>query len=394
MNQITIDESNIEWFNKIPNEERNKTCNYYLKLGYLIANCSKTVIDPNSSIFDNLKGNIDEKMSVIESRISDNLSNVKISIDRLTEAGNKSILKGNMGERLIENIVKCNFPDYTIVDTSGQPESGDYHLHLPTGDVIMLEVKNYKSPIPRKEIDKFKRDMSKTGNKLGIFISLYSNIVGKKRFHIENFNDKQKIIYIPSAGIDGTSIIWSILLAKECIKLEMPPMSINRGKICELYDNFEGIYKNFCSLRFIVNESKDVIEKQLNKLHQRTMELDIDIYNTYKHCSNIIQNELHYSNTLLQDIDYNECNSIVTNLHRKKDKRALSFKLLLELCREKKLRIKVPEKNALVWSCFDDQCFEIIKCKVTKTKVEYIIEGGNININGNKKGIEYLKRFL
>ena len=61
-----------------------------------------------------------------------------------------------------------------------------------------LEVKNYKSPIPRKEIDKFKRDMSKTGNKLGIFISLYSNIVGKKRFHIENFNDKQKIIYIPS----------------------------------------------------------------------------------------------------------------------------------------------------------------------------------------------------
>ena len=109
MNQIIVDESNIEWFNKIPNEERNKTCNYYLKLGYLIANCSKTVIDPNSSIFDNLKGNIDEKMSVIESRISDNLSNVKTSIDRLTEAGNKSILKGNMGERLIENIELFSF---------------------------------------------------------------------------------------------------------------------------------------------------------------------------------------------------------------------------------------------------------------------------------------------
>ncbi len=36
MNQIIIDESNSEWFDKIPNEERNKTCNYYLKLSIYI----------------------------------------------------------------------------------------------------------------------------------------------------------------------------------------------------------------------------------------------------------------------------------------------------------------------------------------------------------------------
>jgi len=41
------------------------------------------------------------------------------------------------------------------------------------------------------------------------------------------------------------------------------------------------------------------------------MELDIDIYKTLKHCSNIIQNELHFSNTLLQNIDYEDCNALV-----------------------------------------------------------------------------------
>jgi hypothetical protein len=394
MTQINIDEKINDWINEIPMEEHDKTCNYYMKLGYLIANCSKTIIDPNSSMFDKLRGNIDKTMVGIESRISDNLINVKTSIDKLTESGNKSVLKGGMGERLIERIVKYNFPDYTIVNTSKETGSGDYMLNLPSGDAILFEIKNYKSPIPKKEIDKFKRDLTKTGHKIGIFISLYSGIVGKKRFYIENYNEKQKIIYIPCAGIDGISITWSILLAKECLKLQMPPMSINRGKICELYDNFEGIYKNFCQLRYIISESKEVIEKQLSKLHQKTMELDIDIYKTLKHCSNIIQNELHFSNTLLQNIDYEECNSIIEGLNRKKDKRALSYRYLLDLCKEKKLNIKIPDKNVLIWSCFDDRHIEIIKCKVTKTRVEYIIEDGNININGNKKGLEYLRKFI
>ena len=394
MTQVNVNMEMNNWIENIPLEEQDKTCNYYMKLGYLVGNCSKTIIDPNCSLFDNLKGNIDKTMVGIESRISDNLLNVKTSINKLTESGNKSVLKGGMGERLIENVVKYNFPDDTIVDTSKEMGSGDYALHLPSGDAIMLEVKNYKSPIPKKEIDKFKRDLTKTGHKIGIFISLYSGIIGKKRFHVENYNEKQKIIYIPCSGIDGISITWAILLAKECLKIEMLPISINRGKICELYENFEGIYKNFCQLRFIIGESKDVIEKQLGKLYQRTMELDIDIYKTLKHCSNIIQNELHFSNTLLQNIDYEDCNTLIEGLNKKRDKRALSYRYLLDLCKEKKLNIKIPDKNSLIWTCFDDRHVEIIKCKVTKTRVEYIIEDGNININGNKKGIEYLRKFI
>jgi len=215
MTQINIDMKMNDWIENIPPEEKDKTCNYYMKLGYLMANCSRTIIDPSSSLFDSLRGNIDKTMTGIETRISDNLIDVKSSIDKLTDSGSKSVLKGGMGERIIENIVKYNFQDYTIVDTSKEMGSGDYMLHLPSGDVIMLEVKNYQSPIPKKEIDKFKRDLTKTGHKIGIFISLYSGIVGKKRFHIENYNEKQKIIYIPVAGIDGISITWAILLSKK-----------------------------------------------------------------------------------------------------------------------------------------------------------------------------------
>ena len=55
-------------------------------------------------------------------------------------------------------------------------------------------------------------------------------------------------------------------------------------------------------------------------------------------------------------------NSIIEGLNRKKDKRALSYRYLLDLCKEKKLNIKIPDKNVLIWSCFDDRHIEIIKC--------------------------------
>ena len=188
-------------------------------MGYIASNLCNNSINPENSIFKNINSDIksylekinnnnDTKMQVIEAKISGNLDRVKTSIDKLSECSSKSILKGNLGENLIQNIIHNNFPDDSLIDMSKTSGASDYHLHLSNGEIIMIESKNYKNVIPKKEIDKFKRDM-KMGHKIGIFISLSSSIVGKKRFEIENINDKQKIIYIPNSGIQGIPIIWS-----------------------------------------------------------------------------------------------------------------------------------------------------------------------------------------
>jgi len=210
--QITIDEKVNPWVKDLPEGQRVEIINNYLKLGYLTSTLCKTSIDPDSGLLKNLNNQLntslkdmsvsnENKMNVIEAKINENLDRVKCSIERLTQSSSKSVLKGNLGENFVSMIIKRNFPDFTLLDTSKVSEASDYHLVLPTGDIFMIEVKNYSSPIPTKEVVKFKRDMVKNGAKIGLFISLNTGIIGKRRFAIENLNHKQKILYIPNCVI-------------------------------------------------------------------------------------------------------------------------------------------------------------------------------------------------
>ena len=59
-----------------------------------------------------------------------------------------------------------------------------------------------------------------------------------------------------------------ILLAKELLNIQMEPLTLNHQKIKEIYENFELIYKNFCKVKYSIQDTKDVIEKQMNKLNR------------------------------------------------------------------------------------------------------------------------------
>ena len=93
---------------------------------------------------------------------------------------------------------------------------------------------------------------------------------------------------------------------------------------------FTNIMTTFCAtLWYIASRNLDSAGHKINVMVilviiLKTLKeiINITVFELDKSGYCIFMNELHYSNTLLQDIDYNECNSIVTNLHRKKDKRA------------------------------------------------------------------------
>jgi len=410
---ITIDENKNSWLLSIPEGQRDEIANNYLKLGYLTSTLCKTSIDTDSGLVkkindtlndtlnNTLNGTIKElgsnneaKMNVIEAKISENLERVKTSIEKLTQSSSKSVLKGNLGENFVSMVIKNNFPDFTLVDTSKVAGASDYHLVMPNGDIFMIEVKNYSSPVPSKEIVKFKRDIIKNGSKIGIFVSLNSGIIGKKRFDIETLNHKQKILYIPNCGSDGSAIIWSILLAKELVNNQLDGLSINQEKIIEIYDNFKFVYNKFCKIKHSIKDSKDAIENQLNKLLQEALELDISIYETFKHVSTIINNELHFTNTLLLNAEYSDCEKIIEEMLRNGDKRATIHRQILSFCKKNKFYVKYPPNNKLQWILFNDEHEEFLKFKLTKTKVDLMLDGGNIVVNGNKKGLIFLKSFI
>ena len=60
-----------------------------------------------------------------------------------------------------------------------------------------------------------------------------------------------------------------------------------------------------------------------------------------KNTSNIIRNELHFSDSLLQSADYNECEAIIEEMNRNGDKRVVIHSEILQFCKNS-LIIKFP----------------------------------------------------
>lgn len=93
----------------------------------------------------------------------------------------KSSVKGLVGEKLVINILKERFPNFTIVDVSKQSGKGDIQIVSYRQHKLMIEVKNRESSnVPQTEIDRFKRDLAGCGDvKVGILFSMKSGIAKK-----------------------------------------------------------------------------------------------------------------------------------------------------------------------------------------------------------------------
>ena len=79
---------------------------------------------------------------------------------------------------------------------------------------------------------------------------------------------------------------------------------------------------------------------------------------------------------------------------RNGDKRVTIHKEVLGFCKKHGMNVKYPPSNRLQWILFNEDHEEFLKFKVTKTKVDLMLDGGSIVISGNKKGLKYLESFL
>jgi hypothetical protein len=130
-----------------------------------------------------------------ETRICVNDSNQLQSIDNVVKDihqklfGFGSANAGKVGEATIESILLELFPTYEF---SHREQGGDFILSS-ISHKFAIEVKNYSSPVPQREVDKFIRDIQ-TLDCDGIFISK-NGICGKENFVFENVGGKF-IIYV------------------------------------------------------------------------------------------------------------------------------------------------------------------------------------------------------
>ena len=105
---------------------------------------------------------------------------------------NNSTIIGQEGENETFRELNLMFPKCEIEDTHTTEGRGDFIIK--DNDLsIMIETKKYNANVPKKEIDKFYRDMISQGNSdvsCGILISLNTGIATKEDFKFEVNNGK------------------------------------------------------------------------------------------------------------------------------------------------------------------------------------------------------------
>lgn len=383
-----IDLEKNNWINDIPIVQRQEIINNYLKLGYIVSTLTNTSINMKNTLFnpiintlESINKNNETKLKYVEDNLNNNMLSLRSSIDKIIKNTSTSSLKGQIGENIIEDIIKTNFPDDTLEYKGNEDFESDFHLHFKNIGKILIEVKTYNNTVGSAELNKFKRDIIRSGLKAGIFISTTSGIVGKKRYEIEKINSGQIIIYIPNSGLNGSSIIWGILFTKKILELDINRIhNIDEEEILKCYKDFEDIYSNICKFKdFILNIKNNIIQN-MEDIYIKSLELEMKVKININNCEERISKELvKYKDNIQQYNDNNEIENILLLMFENKDKRYKSYKIINEFCKINKYNINIVNSDNLKWMIYN-KIGKIGEVKYTKSKVNIILNNYPINI--------------
>ena len=381
--EVNIDLNQNKWVTSIPKNNVDNVINKYLRLGYIVSTLSQQTINPMNGIFDPIINNInstsknnDILLKTIEERIGENIGSLRTTIDNLIYQSANSSIKGKIAEQQISNIIVDNFPDDTVEITAQKDYESDIQLKTSDGITLYIEVKMYKASVTTSQIDKFKRDIIRSGIKVGILISTTSGITGKKRLEFDLIDNDKYIIYVPNTGFEVVPIIWSVLFAKQLHKISNKKKEIDIGILMDCYRQFESLYTNFSNMKYNLIKVRKNIVSQLDDLHIDVLKIDNMIEKMMQECNLQINRVLDYKKEIL--FSEKEIIEFLSDIEVNKDKRQKQYKLLYEYCKKNKYTIYNNE-DSYKWIVKKDNQ-KIFETKYTKTKVDIVIPEKGITI--------------
>lgn len=167
------------------------------------------------SSLESQKTSIEFQHSKIETMYRTQIQTLQESLNEYTKKAlinNVSSNKGKVGEQNFDTLVE-SFTTWKIEDTSKMPQSCDRFGEI-RGCKTLFEIKNYSYTIPRKEVEKFKRDLEVHKDcPLGIFISLNTMIVGAPQdfFYTEFTSSNQLLLYVQQFNNYDPNTLFSVL---------------------------------------------------------------------------------------------------------------------------------------------------------------------------------------
>lgn len=205
------------------------------------------------------------------------------SIQNFTMTKCISSNKGRLAENMVATHISKHIPHCEIECTSKIAQQSDLHVTLFDENSkpvkILVEIKNWKYPISRKEIMKFYRDMQTTkdiGVDAGLFISLTSGISGVKNLMTQKEHPItcQPYMLLPQVNTySAISIVYGLLYLQEIVLNNRRIGSkINQDKHEQIILHFEK-FRNKMGLLNTAQEHLSIARKNINSslLYQEKM---------------------------------------------------------------------------------------------------------------------------
>ena len=171
----------------------------------------KERIDLTKAIDAGLKRN-DEAVLHNMGTIQKTIDAMNSRIEQFGSVRNTTRYKGEEGEAGIMSILECKLPlreGYEIFETKSKPHNCDILVKKSGFPDVRLEIKAHGRDtgecVRSNEVKRFESDLISL-NDHGIFVSLYSGIVGKTQIEIDILPTNKFAVYISNNNYDGDSI--------------------------------------------------------------------------------------------------------------------------------------------------------------------------------------------
>lgn len=219
-----------------------------------------------STLNDNHKKEINEIREKYEKKL-EQLNGVVQAIHMVKE---NSSLKGQVGENMMFKILTMFYPKFTVEDTHKEPNRGDFIIDTVNDKKILIDNKDYKGNIPKKEIDKFISDIENNADVHGgALLSNCSGIAKRDDFEIEIINGKP-VIYLYNTNNNKQKIKSGIDIILSIINTEHIDFSDP-----EIHTKIKGYSSE-------IKRKISQIRRYLKKHEENMLSSVLDIENTFK----------------------------------------------------------------------------------------------------------------
>ena len=347
----------VAWLEEIPEEHLDARVQDTLRAGHFVLNLVQAAAG-------------EEQMSRYFRPVTDQMERLEDTLEDIMGRARVSQQIGKLGEQFAVNQLTEAFPGDRFEDVSGRAQEADIRAYFDVGDEqpveARIEVKFYSDDVPTAQLDKFRRDLKKTGVRFGLMVSMASRLTGMQTpLKIEEV-EGALAVFVSRAGLDGVRLIAAAAMLKAIILYHARAGAAHRltatairqawSRLSPEIEELQDIARRVAEFRDTVRTVAADVARGLNELADRASDADIRLRLAVQRLTGRLRDELDAlpsddqppalpaptpPDAVLAELD---------RLGKAKDKRAPAFRRLHELAEANGLDIHLAEDGTWILS--------------------------------------------